>query len=176
MIRISDRSAAGVLLVALIAIVILLADRIERSDPGGNEVGAGSGERARAEVLRVIDGDTIEVDLDGVAEDVRYIGIDTPETVKPGEPVQCFGKQASAHNDELVGGATVRLRFDRELRDRFGRLLAYVYVGETFVNGELVAGGYARTLAIEPNTAMAETLARLQVEASTAGRGLWSSC
>ena len=78
-------------------------------------------------MLRVIDGDTIEVSIDGSEEDVRYIGVDTPETVKPGAPVQCYGPQASAANHRLVEGRTVRLVFDRERRDAYGRLLAYVY-------------------------------------------------
>ena len=80
-----------------------------------------------ARVVRVIDGDTIEVSIDGAEEDVRYIGVDTPETVKPGAPVQCYGPQASAANHRLVEGRTVRLVFDRERRDAYGRLLAYVY-------------------------------------------------
>ena len=91
---------------------------------------AARGPEARAEVLRVIDGDTIEVELGGAEEDVRYIGIDTPESVVPGEPVECFGKEASAANERLVEGETVRLVFDAERRDHYGRLLAYVYVGE----------------------------------------------
>ncbi len=139
--------------------------------------GGGGGE-ASARVLRVVDGDTIRVRLDngGAVERVRYIGIDTPETVKPDTPVQCFGPQASERNHELVEGKRVRLVFDQEPRDVYGRLLAYVYVGDTFVNGELIDGGYARTLEIEPNTSMAGELDRLEAAASTDGRGLWSAC
>ena len=85
------------------------------------------GKAVSARVVRVIDGDTIEVSIDGTEEDVRYIGVDTPETVKPGAPVQCYGPQASAANHRLVEGRTVRLVFDRERRDAYGRLLAYVY-------------------------------------------------
>ncbi len=137
---------------------------------------AGAGEPVTVDVSRVVDGDTIEVDLDGTEEDVRYIGIDTPETVKPDSPVECFGPQASERNHELVEGERVRLVFDRERRDVYGRLLAYVYVGDDFVNGELIEGGYARTLEIEPNTSRAEQLAGLQREASDAERGLWGAC
>src|SRR5689334_2887480 len=93
---------------------------------------------ASAVVTRVVDGDTIEVWLDGRTEDVRYIGVDTPETVKPGAPVDCFGPQASAFNHRLVEGKRVRLVFDVELRDVYGRLLAYVYLGDRFVSAELV--------------------------------------
>ena len=124
----------------------------------------------------MIDGDTIEVDLDGESEDVRYIGVDTPETVKPDTPVQCFGPEASERNHELVEGRTVRLEFDRERRDIYGRLLAYVYVGDRFINADLVRGGFARTLEIEPNTSRAGPLGRLAAAAGEAGRGLWGRC
>ncbi|KAA0269293.1 MAG: thermonuclease [Acidobacteria bacterium] len=149
--------------------------------PGGTEAGPGGGaEAARAPVsapvLRVVDGDTIVVGLGGDEEDVRYIGVDTPETVKPGEPVQCFGPEASAFNRDLVAGETVRLVFDRELRDAYGRLLAYVHVGGRFVNAALVRGGYARTLEIPPNTDRAALLARLERRAGESGAGLWGTC
>lgn len=134
------------------------------------------GGRVSGEVLRVVDGDTIEVDVDGRTEDVRLIGVDTPETVKPGEPVQCFGPQASEFTKRVLEGETVRLEFDRELRDVYDRLLAYVHVGELFVNAELIDGGFARTLEIEPNTSRAAELARLQQAAGAAGRGLWGAC
>ena len=151
----------------------------EDGGPGGSgagEVRSRAGESVEAQVVRVVDGDTIEVALDGRTEDVRYIGVDTPESVTPGAPVECFGERASRFNESLVGGERVRLRFDRELRDRYGRLLAYVYVGERLVNAELVRGGYARTLEIDPNTAKAERLGALELAAGQAGRGLWSSC
>jgi micrococcal nuclease len=128
-------------------------------------------------VLRVVDGDTIQVRLDGGrTERVRYIGVDTPESVKPDTPVQCFAKRASHFNDSLVSGHPVTLRTDAEERDRYGRLLAYVYVNGRFVNSELVARGYARTLTIPPNVAHADEFARLARRARRAGTGLWSAC
>jgi endonuclease YncB( thermonuclease family) len=106
--------------------------------------------------------------------------------VKPGEPVQCYGPQASAENHRLVEGRFVRLVFDRERRDAYGRLLAYVYAraqGDAarsrkyrFVNAVLVRDGYARTLEIAPNTRHASQLERLQARAGRAGRGLWGEC
>jgi micrococcal nuclease len=147
--------------------------------PGGDGAApaeAEAGETATGPVTRVVDGDTIEVDLNGRSEDVRYIGIDTPETVKPDTPVQCFGPEASARNHELVEGRTVRLVFDAERRDIYGRLLAYVYAGGELINADLVAGGYARTLEIEPNTSKAAQLGRLEQAAGAAGRGLWGAC
>jgi micrococcal nuclease len=166
----------SLLLLALVAL-ILFSDR-------GNESGGQSEERTtsneqpavRAYVTRVIDGDTIEVSVAGRDDEVRYIGIDTPETVKPGTPIQCFGPQASALNHRLVEGRAVRLVFDGERRDVYGRLLAYVYVGQRFVNARLVRLGYARTLTIPPNDSHAGLFHRLARAAGLAGRGLWGAC
>jgi micrococcal nuclease len=175
---------AGALALLALLVYLLIAGGEDANRSGGRgdpEAGAGppggmDRHAARAAVLRVVDGDTIAVQLDGAEEDVRYIGVDTPETVKPGEPVQCFGPEASAFNHRLVEGETVRLVFDRELRDVYGRLLAYVYLGDRFVNAALVRGGYARTLEIAPNTSHADELGELQQRAADAGAGLWGSC
>ena len=139
---------------------------------------AGCGGAGSARVERVVDGDTIVVRLDGRSERVRYIGVDTPESVKPGERVQCFGKAAAAENRRLVEGRRVRLVEDAEARDRYGRLLAYVYRASDglFVNAELVRRGYARPLTIPPNVAHEGEIARLASAARHAGRGLWSRC
>jgi micrococcal nuclease len=153
----------------------------------GSSNGGGSAEPRgplRAQVARVVDGDTVDVRLtDRDDETVRYIGIDTPETVKPGTPVQCGGPRAHDVNERLVDGRTVILRFDEEHRDVYGRLLAYVYVpGEgrggrpLFVNAELARRGLARTLTIPPNDSFAPLFARLAARAGAAGRGLWGSC
>jgi micrococcal nuclease len=168
---------AIVLAVALVA-VLLLGDGGEQQAPAEPDERRGRAARpaVSAEVLRVVDGDTIEVSLDGTVEDVRYIGVDTPETVKPGSPVECYGPQASEFNRRLVAGKRVTLRFDRELRDDYGRLLAYVFAGPRMVNAALVSQGYARTLEIEPNTGRAGLLARLQQQAAVAGKGLWGGC
>jgi micrococcal nuclease len=131
---------------------------------------------AIVEVTRVVDGDTVEVQIDGREEDVRYIGVDTPETVKPEEPVECFGPEASDFNHRLVEGRQVRLVFDRERRDVYDRLLAYVYLGDRFVNAELIRRGLAETLTILPNDRFAGKLKRLEIAAARAGRGLWGAC
>jgi micrococcal nuclease len=137
--------------------------------------GQEAGGTETAKVERVVDGDTIVL---AGGERVRYIGVDTPESVKPGTPVQCFAKAAARANERLVAGRRVRLRFDAERRDRYGRLLAYVYrAGDgLFVNAQLVRGGYATTLTIPPNVAHAAEFRRLARSAREAGRGLWSSC
>src|SRR4051795_5464402 len=141
----------------------------------GSDGGAGGSEGGVVRVQRVVDGDTVVL---AGGERVRYIGIDTPESVKPGTPVQCFAKAASHFNARLVAGQRVRLRFDAERRDRYGRLLAYVYRARDglFVNAQLVRRGYARTLTIPPNVAHAEDFRRLAAYARRHGAGLWSSC
>jgi micrococcal nuclease len=138
----------------------------------------GGGPSAHATVTRVVDGDTVIVRLQGRTERVRLIGIDTPESVKPGTPVQCYAKAASAETDRLLEGRHVRLRFDAERRDRYGRLLAYVYRRDDglFVNAVLVERGYARTLTIAPNDSHAGLFARLASDARRHARGLWRAC
>ena len=168
------RAAPWLLLFALLAAIG--GGALEHLRPGS--AGPGPHGSAAAVVTRVVDGDTISVRLGGRREAVRYIGIDTPETVKPGATVQCFGRAASAYNHRLVDGQRVTLRLDAEPRDRYGRLLAYVYRRRDglFVNAELVRGGFARTLEIRPNTEHAGELRRLQRAARTAARGLWHTC
>ena len=162
----------GSLVLLLLAAVVLLRPWESWDEPWEDEPAAS----ATVVVTRVVDGDTVEVQLDGSEEDVRYIGVDTPETVKPDEPVQCFGPQASAFNHRLVEGKRVRLVFGAERRDVYGRLLAYVYLDGRFVNAELVRRGLARTLTIPPNDRFAAELKRLEIAAARAGRGLWGAC
>ena len=167
----------GTLALLAIGIALLLATR----GPGGGERagrggGAGERERAAARVVSVTDGDTIRVRLAGADESVRYIGIDTPESVIPGERPECFGKAAARFNRQLVAGRRVTLVFGAERRDRYDRLLAYVYVDDRFINAALVRAGYARTLEIAPNTDFADQFARLQQVAANGGRGLWAAC
>jgi micrococcal nuclease len=140
---------------------------------GASEVGPS---QARAFVVRAVDGDTIEVRIGRQLEDVRYIGVDTPETVKPDTPVQCFGPHASSFNHHLVKGHWVRLVFGVERRDIYGRLLAYVHLGHRFVNASLVRRGLARSLTIPPNDRFAPLFRRLELRAARAGRGLWGAC
>lgn len=130
-----------------------------------------------AKVLRVVDGDTILVrDDSGGTERIRYIGVDTPESVKPNTPVQCYGHEASNYNKSLVQGKTVRLVPDHEPLDKYGRSLAYVYANGKLVQSELLAGGYARTLEIPPNTSRAAQFAKLEDVAIRTNKGLWREC
>jgi micrococcal nuclease len=134
---------------------------------------------ARGVIVRVVDGDTVVVAVAGHHETVRLIGIDTPETVKPNHPVDCYGPQASARTKSLLPPRTaVIIEQDREARDRYGRLLAYVTRASDglFVNLELADGGYARALPITPNTAHAETFAAAVAGAQGQRLGLWGAC
>ncbi len=124
-------------------------------------------------VERVIDGDTIRVDLGDRTETVRYIGVDTPETVHPASGVGPYGKAASEFNRSLVEGQWVRLVFDVEQRDRYGRLLAYVYTDSLFVNAELLRRGYAQLMTVPPNVLHVDEFVALQRLAREAGVGLW---
>jgi micrococcal nuclease len=130
-------------------------------------------------VERAIDGDTIVL-ADG--REIRYLYVDTPETVKPGTPVQCFGREASDYNKSLVEGKTVTLGFDvanSRCTDRFGRTLAYVCVqgadGDVWVNEDLARRGYAKKYEAAEYSYEAELDAALE-EARSAVRGGWEAC
>ena len=127
-------------------------------------------------VVRVIDGDTIEV-TGGTR--VRLIGVDTPETVDPGSPVECFGPEATRYANELVPpGTRVRLVYDVQRRDSFGRTLAYVYKlsDGVFVNLAMARNGFAQQDTVPPNVAHAEEFRAAAAGARTAGLGLWNAC
>ena len=161
--------------------ILVLAGAVAVAAFGVWRPGGGPGGRVTAGegvVTRVVDGDTVHVALAGRDETVRYIGIDTPESVKPDTPVQCFAEAASAANRRLVAGQPVRVSYDVEQRDRYGRLLAYVYRVRdgAFVNARLVRDGYARTLTIAPNVRFAAEFAALARRAREERRGLWRAC
>jgi len=122
-------------------------------------------------VKRVIDGDTIELD-NGIK--VRYIGIDTPETKHPRKPVQYFGKEASEANKQLVLGKKVRMEYDVQKTDKYGRTLAYVYLEDgIFVNAWLVENGYARVSTYPPNVKYQDKFRELEQKARAEMKGLW---
>jgi micrococcal nuclease len=119
----------------------------------------------------VIDGDTIVLDT---GEKVRYTGVDTPETVDPRKPVQCFGKEASDKNKELVEGKEVKLVKDISDKDKYGRLLRYVYVGDKFVNDSLVKDGFAHSSSYPPDIKYQEQFRKSEEEARNNKIGLWA--
>jgi micrococcal nuclease len=128
-------------------------------------------------VVDVLDGDTIVVRRSGADDEtIRLLGVDTPETHHPTEPVECFGPEASAFTSRRLFGELVQLEDDVEERDLYDRRLAYVYVrGERF-NDVLLRRGFARLLVIEPNRAHARTMLDAELDAEQHRRGLWSAC
>ena len=130
-------------------------------------------------VVRAVDGDTIYVRIANRVEKVRYIGIDTPEVHHPTRGEEPGGREATEVNRRLVGHDTVRLEPDVQRRDRYGRLLAYVWVKrpdgvEIMVNAELVRLGYAAVMTVPPNVRHAELFRKLAAEAREQRRGLWA--
>jgi len=134
---------------------------------------------SNATLVRVVDGDTIDIDLHGTRERVRLIGIDTPETVKPNTPVQCFGPEASAHTKSLLPkGTRLHVERDVEPRDKYQRVLAYVYRADDglFVNLDIIGSGFARLLTIPPNVAHVDDFVAAARTARQSRLGLWSGC
>lgn len=165
------RALVGVVALVVVPGVVLL--------PGCGFDTPAPPEAGTAEVVAVIDGDTIEVRVAGRIERVRLLGIDTPESVDPNRPVECHGPEASALTHQLLpDGTLVRLERDEEARDHFDRLLAYVFRAEdgVFINEAILAAGEAEILSIEPNNAYASALAAAADAARASGVGLWGAC
>ena len=137
--------------------------------------GSGPSRSETATVVRVIDGDTIEVDLDGSRYTVRYIGINTPDNNRPSRGVEFFGPEASARNRELVEGKTVRMELDVSSTDRFDRLLRYVYVDDEMVNATLISEGFAVASAFPPDTKFVDRFENIQIQAMENRRGAWAT-
>ena len=132
-----------------------------------------------ATVKSVVDGDTIEIAIGGKTERVRLIGVDTPETKHPTKGVECYGPEASAYTEQLLPtGTALRVERDIEARDKYGRLLLYVYTADSnvFVNLDLVMNGYARPMVFEPNTAHKADFAQAATQAELRNVGLWQAC
>lgn len=127
-----------------------------------------------ASVVRVVDGDTIVVSIAGEEHRVRYIGMDAPESVAPGQPVEWLGPEAARANASLVEGRMVLLEKDVSDSDRYGRLLRYVYIDGVMVNAELVRLGCARAVRYPPDVRHQEYLKAAEQEAREARRGLWA--
>jgi micrococcal nuclease len=124
-------------------------------------------------VVRIVDGDTIHVRIGDRIEKVRYIGVNTPEIHHPQKGEEPGGREAAQLNRALLDTRHVRLETDVQTRDRYGRLLAYVWIGDTMVNAELVRRGYAQVMTVPPNVRHQALFVKLQRDAREAGRGLW---
>jgi micrococcal nuclease len=161
-------------LAALIIIFILLAG----CGTSGEKPATGLKQEEKKgnwiKVSRVIDGDTFEIVNRGTKERVRLIGVDTPETVKPDSPAEPFGKEASDFTRKMIEGKMVRLEFDVQERDKYGRLLAYVYLEDgTMLNSRLLEEGLASIVTIPPNVRMADTFLKIQRKARQEKKGIW---
>ncbi|HST52374.1 MAG TPA: thermonuclease family protein [Pyrinomonadaceae bacterium] len=130
------------------------------------------------QVVSTIDGDTIKVNLNGTIETVRLLGVDTPETVDPRKPVQCYGPEASQQTKELLTGKEVTLEADpsQDDRDKYGRLLRYVYLGNQNVSLLLITEGYGREYTYNKPYKYQKAFREAQDNAKANKRGLWGSC
>lgn len=135
-----------------------------------------------AEVVEVVDGDTLKVRIDGHVVTVRLIGVDTPESVDPSSPVQCYAREATAFTRDMVARAQNQVLLERDVSetDQYGRLLRYVWLehpdGRRMLNYELVSQGFARVATFPPDVRYAELFLQLEREARSQGRGLWGAC
>lgn len=193
------RSWRSVALALLVAVVVGLAltrwEQRSASSPAGaapTTAAAPSGQQPgipadaqRATVRWVSDGDTVELRAvrrgalpQGADVSVRLLEIDTPESKRPGLPVQCLARAATAATERLLPrGSVAWVQTDRELHDRYGRTLGYVWNARgVFVNEELVRRGLAKVVLVEPNDRHLDRMRAAEDDARTAGRGLWSRC
>ena len=162
-----------------LAVLVALGSLLALVPSGPSSSGSQTSPGLSGTVVRLVDGDTVWVRLASGVEKVRYIGIDTPEVHHPIRGEEPGGREATEINRGLVGDRPVRLEPDVQLRDRYGRLLAYVWVKradgvEVMVNAELVRLGYAQVMTVPPNVRHAELFRKLAVEAREHRRGLWT--
>jgi micrococcal nuclease len=163
----------------LLCIAVLATACRPASTAGPTESTTATAMAANATMVSVVDGDTIDVVIDGHRERVRLIGIDTPETKKPNTPIQCYGPEATKFTKSLLApDAALHLERDVVARDDFGRMLAYVYLAGSgqFVNMTIISKGFARPLTIQPNSAHADEFIEAAHAAEAADIGLWAHC
>jgi micrococcal nuclease len=182
----AGRPASRVTGIGLLALAVIAAVVLAGCRPGqAPRLATSPAERATwpaappgavaARVERVVDGDTFVAAIAGRRDRVRLIGVDTPETVDPDRPIQPYGKEASDFAKHMLTGVTVRLGGDVEPRDKYGRLLAYVWLPDgTFWNALLAAEGYAQLITIPPDVTYAGLFRGLVDEARATNRGLWA--
>ena len=150
---------------------------------GGNE--AGNQDFVPAVIVRAVDGDTAVVKVDGQEKRVRFLGVDTPETVHPNKPVQFYGKEASNFTKESLNGRRVWLEYDSNPQDRYGRHLAYIWLNnpatinestmrDSMFNAKLLLGGYAKVMIIKPNKRYESEFKKFEAEAKRSKLGVWS--
>jgi micrococcal nuclease len=173
------RRVLSLLLPVLASVLVAACAHSTSARPTAAPSSSSAPSAGAASVERVVDGDTLVARISGRRERVRFIGMDTPESVKPNTPVQCFAIEASNRTKALLpAGTVIRLVGDVEQRDRYKRLLAYVYRASDnlFVNLTLVREGYAVPYTFPPNVAHTAEFVTASAEARDAKRGLWSAC
>lgn len=170
------------LVIILSVLFILLVGCTEESSKTKTPVNkepAGTGDRQKPgqgmyRVIRVVDGDTIVISYKGKNEKVRFIGINTPEIHHPEKGEEPYGAEAAQYTKKLLENQTVKVKFDVDQKDRYGRLLGYIYLDDgTFINARLLQEGYAQVMTVPPNVKYAEYFVRLEREARKAEKGLW---
>lgn len=143
--------------------------------PGCSQLQSSEKDRIPVQVLDVVDGDTIKVKVDGKSESVRFLLVDTPESVHPNKPVQPFSKEASKHTENMLRGSNIELELGIGERDKYRRLLAYVYADGKSVQESLLEKGLARVAYVfEPNTKYVDDYEKIQKQAQKEGIGIWS--
>lgn len=167
----------AVLLTACTAVTTSTVTVTPSIDSSGVSPTAAGGRAREATVTRVVDGDTMHALLHGRDVTIRFIGVDTPETVAPGQPIECYGPEASGFATRALTGERVRLEFDVERIDPYGRTLAYVWMRDgSMFNETLVRGGFATVATYPPDTRYVQRFAVAERAAKSAGRGLWGVC
>jgi micrococcal nuclease len=169
-------SRATTTIVAVLALVLGAgacgtAGREVTGPPGGRPDG-----RTTVDVLEVVDGDTIRVDLDGASTPVRMIGIDTPERDGPYTHEECYGEESSRYTEGALGGRPIDLEFDVERTDRFERTLAYVWLDGELFNERILLDGFALQTTFPPNVRYVDRFTDAQRTARARGAGLWGAC
>ena len=176
--RSRKKLSIATLIVVLLATAIQGSGILQTDAPQQIAKKAADSQPGLYEVTRFVDGDTITVNMNGVKETVRMIGIDTPETHKPNSPVQCYGPAASAYTKQLIGDQKVRLESDPQNtnRDRYDRLLRYVYLPDgRLVAEEILTNGYGFAYTQFPFSKKAAFIAA-EASAESAQKGLWANC
>lgn len=169
---------------AIIAVLVVVFAAFKGLVEPATEISsAEAGKFIPARVVKVTDGDTIQVEIEGRTEKVRLIGVDTPETVHPTKKVEAIGPEASAYTKQLLG-RNLWLELDVGERDKYGRLLAYVWlekpeainideISEKMFNGKLLAEGYGRLMTIQPNVRYVAYFTKIQTQARENQKGIW---
>lgn len=185
--KIAHPRTAGAAVLFSIVLVTIIRFAFGNSSVSSGDVKHLIKENTRYKVSHVVDGDTFSVSLDtasssehsGQTATIRVLGINTPETVDPRRPVQCYGPEASAEAKRLLTGGTVSFAFspDRELTDKYGRYLAYVYMSDGLLYNEyMIEQGFAREYTVGSAYSLQSEFRAAQAEAKKAHRGLWSAC